>query len=92
MSDLAKINNFVSRARQEAPILLEVLAVLDGMSAEWFANGYNEGGANQITDADLEGDNEAITAEQLRLLIFTYHTLKNTADGAHRSNLWVAHP
>lgn len=90
--DQAKINNFVSRARQVAPQLLELLADLDGLSAEWFANGYNLGGANEILESDLAGDNQAITVAQLQNLMFTIDTTKNAVDGGHRSNLWVAHP
>lgn len=88
----AKVNNFVSRARQSAPEILEVLALADGLAEEWFANGYNGGGLNEITDEQLLGDNTAISATELQNLMYTLDTLKNTLDGAHRSNLQVARP
>lgn len=92
MPDLAKVNNFVSRARGISPEFLDLLATLDGLSSEWFANEYNSGGANEITDADLIGENQAITASQLQQLMFTIDTARTTIDGSHRSNLQIARP
>lgn len=92
MPDTSKINDFVSRARQAAPELLEMIATLDGLTEEWLSNGYGSGSPNEIIADDLIGDNQAITPAQLQNLMFTYDTARNAVDGAHRSNLQVARP
>lgn len=88
----SKTNNFVSRARAVSPQLIEILAIIDGLSAEWFANGYNDEGADEIEDSDLLGENQTITALELQQLMYTLDTARTTLDGAHRSNLQVTRP
>jgi hypothetical protein len=95
MADAAlnpKINDFTSRARQLAPQIIEVLETLDSLSVEWFSNGYNSNGGNEIEQENLIGENAALTVADLQDLIFTYDTLRSTMDGGHRSNMQIARP
>lgn len=88
--DLVKANNFTTRARAIVPQVLELVQACEGLSGEWFANQWNQGGAQQINDVDLLGENAELTAAQLQALVFTIDTIRSTIDGAHRTNLYIA--
>jgi len=84
--------NFVSRAVEITPRVLEVLQDLDSLWAEWSALGYAIGQVNAIADDDLTGANQHMTAVALNDLLFAYGTMVTNTNAASRATMYRALP
>lgn len=69
---------FMQRVQDVATRLAQVLEDVDGLDRVYLHRGYNAGGANPVTDADLESHN--VTAAQIAAFVTLCQQLSRFAN------------
>jgi hypothetical protein len=82
---MASTTDFINRYRQAITNGIQALDTLDALRREYAALSLD----TRLTDADFEGNNAGITAEQLQKAVASIDAIAELMGQGHATNLYI---